>query len=225
MDVRLWMEHKEGWVLKNWCFQTVMLEETLESPLDCKEIKQVSPKGNQPWIFIGRTDAEAPILWPPEAKSQRMGKDPDAGKEWGQEEKRMTEDEMVGWHRRVNGHGFEQTLGDGEGQGNLACWSQRVWHDGATEQQQAESLQGTQCYDGVQSASDLTQGARLLLQHWRLRIRPSRPCQESLWLSVFPLSVVLGWLGYTNSCVPNKGTLESTPTKHAQPSETHTPRL
>ena len=187
MDVRPWMEHKEGWVLKNWCFQTVILEETLESPLDCKEIKQVSPKGNQPWIFIGRTDAEAPILWPPEAKSQRMGKDPDAGKEWGQEEKGTTEDEMVGWHHRVNGHGFEQTLGDGEGQGSLACRSQRVWHDWATEQQQAEHLQGTQCYDGVQSASDLTQGAWILLQHWHLRIRSSWPCQESLWLSVFPL--------------------------------------
>ena len=89
--------HKEGWVLKNWCFQAVVLEKTLESPLDRKEIKQVNPKGNQPWIFIGRTDAEAeaPILWLPDAKSQFIGKDPDAGKDWRQEENEVTEDEMV----------------------------------------------------------------------------------------------------------------------------------
>ena len=94
------LDHKEGRVLKKWCFRTVVLEKTPESPLDSKEIKPVNPKGNQPWIFIGRTDtkAEAPTLWPPDAKSQLMGKDPDAGKDWGQEEKGMTQDEMVGWH-------------------------------------------------------------------------------------------------------------------------------
>ena len=109
----------------NWCFWTVVLEKTLESPLDCKDIKSVNPKGNQPWIFIERTDAEAgtPILWPPLAKSQFTGKDPDAGKDWGQEEKGTTEDEMVGWHHRLNGHEFEQVLGDGEGQGSLVCRS------------------------------------------------------------------------------------------------------
>ena len=103
----------------------MVLEKTLESPLDNKEIKSVSPKGNQPWIFIERTDAEAgtPILWPLDAKSQLIGKDRDAGKDWGQEKKGMTEDEMVGWHHRLNGHGFEQVLGDGEGQGSLACHS------------------------------------------------------------------------------------------------------
>ena len=91
---------------KNWCFWTVVLEKTLESPLDRKEIKPVNPKGNQPWIFIGRTDAaaEAPILRPPDAKSQLIGKDPDARKDWGQNEKGMTEDKMVGWHHRLNGH-------------------------------------------------------------------------------------------------------------------------
>ena len=97
--VWMWeLDHKEGWVLKNWCFQTVVLEKTLESPWDCKEISPVHPKGNKPWIFIGRTDAEAeaPILWPPDMKSWLTGKDPDAEKDWGQEEKRVTEDEMVG---------------------------------------------------------------------------------------------------------------------------------
>ena len=96
--VRMWeLDHKEGWVPKNWCFRTVLLEKTLVSPLDSKEIKSIHPKGNQPWIFIGRTDAEAevPILWPPDEKSQLTGKDPDAGKDWGPEEKAATEDEMV----------------------------------------------------------------------------------------------------------------------------------
>ena len=96
-----------------------MLEKTLESPLDSKEIKQVNPKGNQSSIFIGRTDAEGPTLWPPDAKSWLTGKNPDAGKDWGQEEKGMTVGEMVGWHHRLNGREFEQTPGDGEGQGGL----------------------------------------------------------------------------------------------------------
>ena len=96
--VQMWeLDHKEGWALKNWCFQTVVLEKTIESPLDSKEIKAVNPKGNQSWIFIGKTDAEAkaPILWPPDVKNWLVGKDPDAGKDWGQEEKGATEDEMV----------------------------------------------------------------------------------------------------------------------------------
>ena len=97
---------------------------TPESPLDCKEIKPVHPKGNQSWIFIGRTYAEASILWPPDSKSRLIRKDPDAGKEWRQEEKGVTEDEMVGWHHRLNGHEFEQVPGDGEGLGSLACCSQ-----------------------------------------------------------------------------------------------------
>ena len=109
-------------MLKNWCLQTVVLEKTLESPLDCK-IKPVNPKGNQSWIFTGRTDAEAeaPMLWPPEAKSQLIRKDSDAGKEWRQEEKGMTEDEMVGWHHCLKGHESEQTLKDNEGHGSLVC--------------------------------------------------------------------------------------------------------
>ena len=108
---------------RNWCFSTVVLEKTLESPLDCKEIKPVNSKRNPSWIFIGRTVAEAPILWPPDAKSQLIRKGPDAGKDWRQEEKGMIEDEMAGWHHRLNGHEFEQALGDGKGQGSLACCS------------------------------------------------------------------------------------------------------
>ncbi len=108
--VWMWeLDHKENWVLKNWCFWTVVLEKTLESPLDCKEIQPVHPKGDQSWVFIGRTDVEAetPILWPPDAKSWLIWKDPDAGKDWRQEEKGMTEDEMVGWHQRHDGREFE----------------------------------------------------------------------------------------------------------------------
>ena len=103
------LDHKEGWVPKNWCFPTAVLEKTLESPLDCKEIQPVHPQGDQSWIFFGRTEAEAPIPWPPDVKSQLIGKDPDAGKDWGQEEKGTTEDEMVGWHHWLNGHEFEQS--------------------------------------------------------------------------------------------------------------------
>ena len=109
----------------------MVLEKTLESPLDCKEIKPVNPKGNQPWIFIGRTDAEAPILQPPDAKSRLIGKDPDAGKDWGQE-KRATEDEMVGWHNRLNGHEFVQIPGNSEGQGILMCCSLWGWKESDT---------------------------------------------------------------------------------------------
>ena len=114
---------KETWALKNLCFWTVVLEKTLESPLDCKEIQPVHPKGDQSWVSIGRTEAEAEtlILWPPDVKNWLIGKDPDAGKDWGQEEKGMTEDEVVGWHHRLNGHEFEWTPGVGNGQGGLAC--------------------------------------------------------------------------------------------------------
>ena len=130
---RMWeLYHKESWELKNWCFWIVVLEKTLESPLGCKEIKPVNPKGNQAWIFIGRTDgeAEAPILLPPDAKSWLIGKDPDTGKDWRQEEKGATEDEMVGWHHQLDGHEFEQALGVGDGQGSLVCcslWSPKSW--------------------------------------------------------------------------------------------------
>ena len=115
------LDCEESWVLKNWCFWTVVLEKTLESHSDCKEIQSVHSKGYQSWVFFGRTDAEAEtlILWPPHAKSWLIGKDPVAGRDWGQEEKGMTEDEMAGWHHRLDGHEFEWTPGVGDGQGGL----------------------------------------------------------------------------------------------------------
>ena len=132
------LDYKESWVLKNWCFWIMVLEETLESPFDCKEIQPINPKGNQSWIFIGRTDAEAEtaILWPPDVKNWLIGKVPDAGKDWRQEEKWMPEDEMVGCHHRLDGYKFEQVLGDGDGQGGLMCyspWGCKVRHDWVTE--------------------------------------------------------------------------------------------
>ena len=124
--VWMWeLDHKESWAQKNWCFWTVVLEKTFKSPLDCKETQPVHPKGNQSWIFIWRIDAEveAPILWPPDMKNWLIGKDPDVGKDWRQEEKGMTEDEKVGWHHWLDGHEFEQALGDGDWQGSLECCS------------------------------------------------------------------------------------------------------
>ena len=137
--VWMWeLGYKESWALTNWCFWTVVLEKTLESPLDCKDIQPVHPKGNQSWVFIGRTDVEmeTPILWPPDAKNWLIWKDPDAGKDWGQEEKGMTEDEIAGWHHRLNGHVWVNSR---------SCWwtgrpgvlqsmgLQRVEHDWVTE--------------------------------------------------------------------------------------------
>ena len=141
----VWMwefDHKESWELKNQCFWAVVLEKTLESPLDCKEIKPVHPKGNQSWVFIGRTDVEAetPILWPPDAKNWLIGKDPDAGKDWRQEEKGMKKDEMVGWHYQLYGHEFEQAPGVGDGQGSLVCCS--PW--GLKESDTTEQLNWTE---------------------------------------------------------------------------------
>ena len=129
-------DRKEDWVLKNQYFWIMVLDKTLDSPLDYKEIKPVNLKGNQPWTFIGRIDAEseAPILWPPDVKSQLAGKDPDAGKDWGQEQKGTTEDEMVGWHHWLNGHGFEQALGDfvPRRTGSLAWCSQQGHNESDT---------------------------------------------------------------------------------------------
>ena len=139
LDRALWeLDHKEGWMPKNWCFRIVVLEKTLESPLDYKEIKPVNHKRNQLWILIGKTDAEAPTLWPPDAKSQLIGKDPDAGRDWGQEEKGVTEDEMLGCHHWLNGLSlskFWETVKDREAWSAAAIGSQRVRHDLANEQQ------------------------------------------------------------------------------------------
>ena len=137
--VWMWeLDYKESWVPKNWCFWTVVLEKTLESALDCKEIQPVHSEGNQFWLFIGRTNAEAetPILWPPNVKNWLIWKDPDAGKDWRQEEKGMTEDEMVGWHHQLNGH---ESVNSGSwwwtGRPGIlqSMGSQRVRHDWATE--------------------------------------------------------------------------------------------
>ena len=132
-------DYKESWVPKNWCFWTVVLEKTLESPLDFKEIQPVHPKGNQSWIFIGRTDAEAetPIFWPPDVKNWLVRKDPEAGKDWRQEEKGTTEDEMAEWHHWLDGHEFEQTSGvswwwTGRPGVVRSMGSQRVGHDWMT---------------------------------------------------------------------------------------------
>ena len=125
------LDHKEIWVPKNWNFQIVVLEKTLENPLDCKKLKPVNPKGNQPWIFIGRTivEAEALVFWPPDAKNQFIGKDPDAGKDWRQKEKGVAKDEMVRWHHWLNGPEFEQTPGDSGGQRSLTCYNPWGWKE------------------------------------------------------------------------------------------------
>ena len=135
------LDHEESWPLKNWCFWTVVLETTLESPLDCKEIKPVHPKGNQSWIFIGRTDAEAeaPVVGPPDAKNWLIWKDRDAGKDWRQEKKGTTEDEMAEWHHGLDWRESEWTPRVGDGQGGLACcdsWGQK-------ESDTTERLNGT----------------------------------------------------------------------------------
>ena len=132
-----------SWALKNWCLWTMVLEKTLESPLDSKEIQPVHPKRDQSWVFFGRTDAKAetPILWPPHVKSWLFGKDSDAGRDWGQEEKGMTEDEIAGWHHWLDGHEFEWTLGVGDGQGGLACCDS--W--GHKESEMTEQQNWTEC--------------------------------------------------------------------------------
>ena len=136
------LDCEESWAPKNWCFWTVVLEKTLESPLDCKEIQPVHPKGDQPWVFIGRTDAKAetPILWPPHEKSWLIGKDSDTGRDWGQEKKGPTEDEMAGWHHLLDGHEFVWTPEVGDGQGGLACCNS--W--GRKESDMTEQLNWTE---------------------------------------------------------------------------------
>ena len=150
------LDCEESWVPKNWCFWTVVLEKTLQSPLDCKEIQPVHSKGNQSWILIGRTDAEAetPILWPPDVMNWLNGKDPDTGKDWGQEEKCVTENKTLGCHHWLNGHEFEQTQRDSEGQGSLACCSS--W--GLRELDTTWQLNNNNVYKrpGGQTQGDLT---------------------------------------------------------------------
>ena len=156
----VWMcelDYKESWAPKNWCFWTVVLEKTLESPLDCKEIQPVHPQGNQCWVFIRWSDVEAetPILWPPDVKSWLIGKDPDAGKDWGQEEKGTTEDEMVEWYHWLNGHEFGYAPGVGVGQGGLACCSS--WD--FKELDMTEQLNWTETYDQCSTYSEVQECA------------------------------------------------------------------
>ena len=159
--VWMWdLDCEESWALKNLCFWTVVLEKTLESPLDCKEIQPVHPKGDQSWVFFGRTDAEAetPVLWRPHAKCWLLGKEPDAGGDWGQEEKGTTEDEMVGWHCQLDEHEFEWTLRVGDGQGGLVCWDS--W--GHKELDTTEQLNWTETSNSNSNTVDLR---HLSLQH------------------------------------------------------------
>ena len=155
----------------------MVLEKTLKSPLNCKENQPVHPKGDESWVFIGRTDVEAgtPILWPPDAKSWLIWKDPDAGKDWGQEEKGTTEDEMVGWHHRLNGHGFGWTLGVGDGQGGLACCGS--W--GHNESDMTERLNWTEAILGYWS--------QILLNYIFFKIHlPSTLHWKTILLTYFP---------------------------------------
>jgi len=158
------LDYKESWVPKNWCFWTVVLEKTLESPLDYKEIKPVNSKGNQSWIFIGRTDdeAEAPVLWVPDAKNWLIRKDPDAGQDWGQKEKGTTEDEMVGWYHRLYGHKLEQAPGVGDGQGSLVCCS--PW--GCKELDTTESLIRTELNPLQYSGLENSMGSQRVRHGW-----------------------------------------------------------
>ena len=188
---------KEGWALKNWCFWTVVLEKTLESPLDCKEIKPVNPKGSHSWIFIGRTDAEveAPILWPPDVKTWLIGKDPDAGQDWRWEEKGITEAEMVKWHHRLYGYEFEQAPRVDDGQGILVCCSTHDCKElNMTERlnwsEQAQDKVGaglflifaTLC--GIWDLGPLTRARKPCSLHWKDEVLftgpPGKPLREVL---------------------------------------------
>ena len=188
------LDYKECRALKNLCFLAVVLEKSLESPLDCKEIQPVHPKGNQSWIFIGRpaAKAETPILWPPDVKNWPIWKHPDAGKDWRQEEKGTTEDETVGWHHWRDGREFEYASGVGDGQGGLACCSQsmgsqRVRHDWPTEL--------TEDLEGEMKSSALAMFAWMLIRHPRANME----------LAEFRGGVKLGFLWEASALRPGWG--------------------
>ena len=164
------LDYKESWEPKNWCFWTVVLEKTLESPLDCKEIQPVHPKGNQPWIFIGRTDAEAetPILWPRAVKNWLIWKDPDDGNDWRQEEKGTAEDKIVGWHHWLDGHEFNKAPEVGDGQGSLAYCS--PW--GHKELNMTEQL------------------------NWTEHLNKKRKCSRLFWELLQSSVPQLSWISY-----------------------------
>ena len=172
------LDHRKSWALKNRCFWTVLLKKTLKSPLESKEIKPVNPKGNQSWIIIGRTDVktETLILWPSDAKNWLIGKDPDAGKDWRQEETGMTKNEMVGWHHRLNRHEFEQATGDSDGQGSLTCcrlWGHKVRHDWVTELNWLNRIK-------IKPMCSWSQGWSHLMERADLSPTPTPPAQLTL---------------------------------------------
>ena len=176
MDVSWTVKKAEG--PKNRCFWTVVLEKTLESPLDSKEIQLVHSKGDRSWVFFGRTDAEAetPILWPPHVKSWLIGKDPDAGRDWGQKEKGTTKDEMAGWHHQLDGHEFEWTLGVGDGQGGLACCNS--W--GCKESDTTEWLNWT--YRWLSKRGPRSSALLCLVVRWAPLGELHRRCFRSWWM-------------------------------------------
>ena len=180
------LDHKESWAPKNWCFWTVVLEKTLESPLDCKEIKPIHPKGNQSWMNIGRTDGEAPILCPPDVKNWLIGKDLDAGKDWRQDKKGTTEDEMVGWHHWLDGHEFDQALGVGDGQRSLACCS--PWDHKESDM--------TEWLNWLESLKVFSESVRVLVLYYFFRLKSKT---DEVWYHhtqvVFPwVPFIPGWV-------------------------------
>ena len=173
------LDYKESWALKNWCFWTVVLEKTLESPLDCKEIQPVHSKENQSWIFNGRTcaEAETPILWPPDMKNWLIWKDPDAGRDWRREEKGTTEDEMFGWHHQHLGPEFEYAPGVGGGQGSLTCHS--PWdHKESDMTEQVNWLNWTQSL----TTQNKNKNINVLGNPWWSRGYDSVPSLQEAWV-------------------------------------------
>ena len=188
------LDYKEGWVPKNWCFWIVVLEKILESPLDCKEIQPVHPKGNQSWIIIERTDAgaETPILWPPDVKNWLIGKDSDAGKDWGKEEKGMTEDEMLGLHHWLNVYEFKQASGVGDGQWSLVCCS--PW--GHKESDTTEQLNLTDWTEQLSSLErNLSQS-----QPWTKASSNISTCRSHMFMPKIPAELKSLWCTITSLC-------------------------
>ena len=194
------LDCEEGWAPKNWCVWTVLLEKTLESPLDCKEIQPVHSEGDQPWDFFGRNDAKAEtlVLWSPHAQSWLIGKDFDAGRDWGQEEKGMTEDEMAGWHHRLDGRESEWTLGVGDGQGSLVCYDS--W--GRKESDTTERLNWTELNWTVQMVKSIKNNKRMIISK-----------------ELYRTSLVVQWLRLHTH---NAGSLGSSP---GQGTRSHMPQL
>ena len=187
------LDCEKSWAPKNWCFWTVVLEKTLESPLDCKEIQWVHPKGDQSWVFIERTyaEAETPILWPPHAKSWLIGRDPDAGRDWGQEEKGMAENEMAGWHRQLDGHEFKWTPGVGDGQGGLVC----CYSWGHKESDTTDRLNWTELEHSV-IARDRKNGCKSI-SIW-VGLQVTLHISFTSWIQVLQIDVWANWHDFSH---------------------------